>query len=248
MAIKTNGAEGGTNGVVLTQGSGGNTGGASGDYWDAVQGSVTFSNAVSMLGSMSMLAPASSVATYTRWNVGLSLTKFKMKFLLCYPTLQSADHWVFAAGVGGTKVITLNTTPGNFPRLYTAAGTGTTIHTFASTFVAGRVYRWEVFMDGLSASTATVKTALFSGATVQSALASTTPDEEYDGTGISNTGLTALDTFTWGKYNSATLANAHHWDGVALDTDPPADYRWPYYTRPIRTPLPSVAVARAANY
>ena len=187
--------------------------------FDAVQGTLVgdTSQASSMGIPLSAKIGASAVSSYVRWQ-GLSMTDYLARFLICYPVLMGADHWIFAAGVGGTKIITLGYIGSvNKLRLYTAAGTGTTIFTAASAFVATRCYRVEVYASGLSASAATVKLRMFSGATPLEALSATaSPVESYDGTGVSNTGLTAIDTITYGKYNGVTLAQDYNVGGTRL--------------------------------
>jgi hypothetical protein len=237
VAILRNSFEGGTNTTVLSTG---NTGGTSGDAANLIVGSPTFSSTRSVSGSLSMRIAADSVAQQFRWN-GLSLSKFKARMYFYYDGLQSTDNYLFVTAVGGTRTIICNVNGANKLRLYTAAGTGTTIWTATNALSAGSWYRLECYGNGLSASTADVKVAYFP-------VHGTTPTEAYDGTGVSNTGLTAFDNVIFGKQNAATVANDLYVDEVALDTDPSSDYTWPLYTAMPRTPLPSAAVARAANY
>ena len=83
---------------------------------------------------------------------------------------MGADHWMFG---GGCRVGAI--TP-RVPRLVQQApphtGGGHRHHdlTAANAFVATRCYRIEVYASGLSASTATVKAHMFSGATPLEAL------------------------------------------------------------------------------
>lgn len=219
MTVLQNSFEGGANGVALTAG---NTGGDSGYAASSIQGTVTFDSSLAARGSRSAQCPASAAASYFRWS-NLGLTRFKARFYLHYVGLQSADHWPFAAAVGGTKNITLQVISTNKLRLYTAAGTGTPIWTASPSFVAGSWYRIEVYANGLSASAATVKVAIFAGH-------DTVALDAYDGTGVSNTGLTPFDNVTFGKYNAVTLPNAHNIDDLALDTDPATDFVWPSLT------------------
>lgn len=242
MAVLLENLTGVGNGVNLSTS---NTG------FDAIQGTLTgdTSQASAMGIPIAAKVPASAVSSYSRWN-GFSLTDFSARWLLCYPTLMGADHFMFVAAVGATRIINLSYVGSvNKPRLYTALGTGTTIWTGANAFVAGRCYRMEVFMSGLSASAATVKVRMFAGATPAEALGGTaTPVESYDGTGISNTGTTAIDNISYGKYNTVTLAQDLYAGAFALNTAPAGDQPWPLYTVPTRIPAPSRAVARAANY
>lgn len=170
-----------------------------------------------------MLVPSGSTAQQFKWT-GLSLTKFKARFDINYVNgVNSADHQIFTADVGATKIITLGMITTNKLRLYTAAGTGTTIWTSSTTLGANTHYRVECYMNGISATTATVKIALYAGH-------STTPLETYDGTGISNTGTVNIDNFVYGKHNAVSTANSYVIDNVAFDDNPSSDYVWPSYT------------------
>ena len=242
MAILLEQLNGVGNGTTLTTGN---------TSYNAVGSGITAdtSQASSMGIPVAARIPASSVNGQLKWN-GLSTTDFLARWLVCYPVLMGADHWMFSAEAAGSRAITLGYL-GSFNklRLYTAAGTGTTIWTAANAFVATRCYRIEVYMSGLSASTATVKVRMFSGATPLEALSGTaTPVESYDGTGVSNTGTTNIDTINFAKVNTVTLAQDLYVGATALNTAPAGDQPWPLYTVPTRIPAPSRAVARAANY
>lgn len=72
MTLRSNTLEGGTNGTTLTQAVGGNTGGASGDYFDTIViggTSLTFDNT---FGGLAMkVVNATPVATYAAWSTQL---------------------------------------------------------------------------------------------------------------------------------------------------------------------------------
>jgi hypothetical protein len=73
--INSNTAEGGTNGVTVTTG---NSGGASGDAFDNVVGSPTFSNAHPFTGSMGYYSPGGGTASTLDWNVS-TMTAYGVK-------------------------------------------------------------------------------------------------------------------------------------------------------------------------
>jgi hypothetical protein len=74
VAELTNSFEGGSDGVAITQGSGGNSGGASGDFWDSVVNAPTFSNVQAAHGSLSGRIFTTSAGTkYLAWAGSLSV-------------------------------------------------------------------------------------------------------------------------------------------------------------------------------
>lgn len=83
-----NSFEGGSNGVTLTQGSGGNTGGASGDFLDTVDatGTVTFSTAQAAHGSVSMLV---STGVSALAYAGYTLSSVTTDYMRCYIRLTA---------------------------------------------------------------------------------------------------------------------------------------------------------------
>lgn len=80
--------EGGSNGVTLTQGSGGNTGGSSGDFLDVVDatGTVTFSTAQAAHGSVSMLV---STGVSALAYAGYTLSSVTTDYMRCYIRLTA---------------------------------------------------------------------------------------------------------------------------------------------------------------
>lgn len=70
--LRKNNAEGGSNGVTPTQGVGGNTGGASGDYFDGVTisggSALTFDNTHARDLLSYKIAPASGQTNFLEWN------------------------------------------------------------------------------------------------------------------------------------------------------------------------------------
>ena len=83
-----NSFEGGSNGVTLTQGSGGNTGGSSGDFLDVVDatGTVTFSTAQAAHGSVSMLV---STGVSALAYAGYTLSSVTTDYMRCYIRLTA---------------------------------------------------------------------------------------------------------------------------------------------------------------
>lgn len=89
---RSNSFEGGSNGVTLTQGSGGNTGGSSGDFLDAVDngagaGTVTFSTGQAAHGSVSMLTSTAGVSSLA--YAGYTLSSVTTDYMRCYIRLTA---------------------------------------------------------------------------------------------------------------------------------------------------------------
>lgn len=87
---RSNSFEGGTNGVTLTQGSGGNTGGASGDFLDVVDagtGTVAFTTGQAAHGTTSMLIATGGVSSLA--YAGYTLASVTSDYMRCYIRLTS---------------------------------------------------------------------------------------------------------------------------------------------------------------
>lgn len=86
---RSNSFEGGSNGVTLTQGSGGNTGGSSGDFLDVVDatGTVTFSTAQAAHGTVSMLVSTTAVSALA--YAGYTLSSVTTDYMRCYIRLTA---------------------------------------------------------------------------------------------------------------------------------------------------------------
>ena len=138
---------------------------------------------------------AAGVATATRCDVAVNTDTIAMRMYWRAPTSLTADWWNMVVAVGGTKIVTLSVLSNNKLRLFTAAGTGTTIWTSPNALSTTAWTRIELFVSGLSASTATVKVATYLGD-------SGTIDQSYDGTGISNTGASNFTNISFGRYQS----------------------------------------------
>lgn len=95
--LKANTAEGGTNGVTVTTG---NSGGASGDAFNAVSGSPQFSNAHPFAGSMGYYAPGSGSAASVGWDLtAMGTYGVKMAFYLPAITTGSPQLLFIQEGV-----------------------------------------------------------------------------------------------------------------------------------------------------
>jgi hypothetical protein len=221
MAIKFNDHSGGSHGTIISVAN--SDDGTSGNAVSSIAGNPTYDNTITVpnISPFSMRVPASSVAEQWKWS-GESLTSFKAKFMLRYGTLQSADHWIFASAVGGTKNIWLGGITTNKLRLYTVGGTRWTA---VNAFTAGSWYRVEVYMGNLSATVGNIKVAIYEDEFT------TTAWDSFNSS-VENTGTTNVDNITYGKYNAATLSNNYNVAGLAFDNAPGADYVWPY-TEPI---------------
>lgn len=107
----TNSFEGGTNGTTVTQGSGGNTGGNSGNYFDLINigaaSTLAFSNTEAAHGTLSckLTQPASAVSTTFAWTASLtssSIPTVYFRTYLWYPSLPSAGVRVISCLNGAT--------------------------------------------------------------------------------------------------------------------------------------------------
>lgn len=109
MAQKTNTAEGGSNGVTVTTG---NSGGASGDAWDAVQigasAGLTYTTAEKANGSVgySMSTAGTSTTCYLRWT-GFNLARVFMRAYVKYDAAPVSGSNILLARGGGSQVFNL---------------------------------------------------------------------------------------------------------------------------------------------
>lgn len=92
---KVNTLEGGTSGTTVTQGVGGNTGGASGDFFDIIVTGASFtnqfSNAQAMHGTLSLRqAGGSASQAHFRWDLSPALDRLFFRFYFRTPTISTA--------------------------------------------------------------------------------------------------------------------------------------------------------------
>lgn len=91
---KVNTLEGGTNGVTVTQGVGGNTGGASGDFFDIIITGASFTNefstAQAMHGTLSLRqAGGSASQSHFRWDFSPAIDRAFFRFYFRTPTIST---------------------------------------------------------------------------------------------------------------------------------------------------------------
>ena len=202
MAVLSNGFEGLTG--TLTTANSDDAGGAA----LTVLGTPTVDTTYAAHGTKS-LKIAAGVATATRCDVAVNTSTVAMRMYWRAPTSLTADWWNMVVAVGGTKVVTLSVNSANKLRLYTAAGTGTTIWTATNAMSTTAWTRIELFVSGLSATTATVKVALYDD--------TDTLIQEYNGTGISNTGLSNFTNISFGRYQSSAGSHDVWIDDIAYE-------------------------------
>jgi hypothetical protein len=200
MTIKTNSAEGGTDGVTATLA---NTGGLSGSIFDVVTAGVTFSAAAATDGSLGYSATSST--QYVQWNVSdtviLLRTKFRTSDISQGATLLRAP-----LSSGSVSISAMTGVNAGKAQLFMGSGRATspTILSNATT------YRAEMLVDSPGGK---LRAAIYADN-------SSTPIwDSGDVTGLTvNTPTAAM----YGKYDSGT-ATVHH-DTIGLKTG--ADAVW----------------------
>jgi predicted phosphohydrolase len=214
-----NSAEGITpTGTVLTQAVGGNTGGASGDYFDIVSktsdGTLESSSLYAAHGTYSIKnATGTTVSpTYYSWTTQMG-TQHKVWFrlYLYYPATPTIQHRVWAAVSGATLcgAVYVNATG----HLWFGNTAGGAIFTFSGAIPAGQWIRVEGFLAG-DASVGQVWLAQYNSKD------STTPDEQNTSAASANTfGDPSL--FRYGVSNSVASVPAFYMDDLGLSNAGP---------------------------
>lgn len=198
----TNSFEGGSNGTALTGGVGGNTGGASGDFFDTITGPVTFSNTANSHGTLGVSCAAAAGEAYAMWSTQLGGT-----FGTLYSRIYLKNMTAAAASVKLISVLASATVGGRLNinasgQVILTDTAGTTIGAASTTVVTGRTtpVRIEFKIVGdTSVGVLEAKIFLTSDSTVA--------DETMTRTAV-NTGSTALDRVRFGPTGTAVTATA----------------------------------------
>lgn len=165
MTLKKNSAEGGTNGTGVTTG---NSGGGSGDALSVVNlgttGTVAYSSAVSMHGSLSMQFTQGTAANviYVCMDDTASAS-FSARMYIRMTGLPSAEA-EFLMGVrtaADGNVARIQMTAAGFTRVVNSAGT--VIYTGSNAPSLNTWYRYEIWGTGAGTATATFNYAMYSG-------------------------------------------------------------------------------------
>ena len=191
MTDLTNGLEGGSNGTTLTQGSGGNTGGASGAFLDDIfigtSAANTFDNTHAAHGSLSMKCAtgASAVQVYGGWNTSLGSGLSQVWFRAYYwiGANPSGNHGIvmFKSASGGSQVARFVLTTTGKIQCNDAANTAITGMTTTNSVNTSAWFRIEGFVIS-SATVGQVELKLFNS------MDSTTATETLTSAATQNTG------------------------------------------------------------
>jgi len=226
MALRTNSAEGGTNGVNATAA---NSGGSSGTAFTAgnknAGGTVTYDNAQKAHGSLSyhVIATGSTADyAYFVWS-GMTVSAGgagRVYFRLV--SLPSAAQDLLqirnASGVAGKLAISAAN------KLIVQNAAGSTLQTFATTLAINTWYRAEIYVvPGTTTSNGTIKAAYY---LLDTAVGSPV-DATYNSSAV-NSGTTALTTMQFGKLATIGTLEAF-FDDAAFD-DAATDIIGPYVT------------------
>lgn len=147
--LRKNSAEGGSNGVTVTQGVGGNTGGGSGDYFDGVTlggaSVLIFDNTHARDLLSYKIAPANNQADYLEWNtqMGTVTTVYGRFYIWLDTSPASAPLLQFRSGGAQAARLVLNPSGANATMNWKdAAGTDIASTTTAALTVS-QWYRFE---------------------------------------------------------------------------------------------------------
>jgi hypothetical protein len=144
---RSNSFEGGSNGTTLTQGSGGNTGGSSGDFLDSVSvgtgATVAFSTAQAAHGSVSMntVTTGTSALAYAGWTLASVASDFSRAYCR-FATLPSAQQLFMRYLSSGSQSVRVNVTTAGLIEIRNAANT--VVGTTTSAISANSWFRVEL--------------------------------------------------------------------------------------------------------
>lgn len=210
MTLRTNTAEGGTNGTAVTSG---NSGGASGDAFGTVSagagGSITYTSAAAAQGSLSIeFAPASAVLCYAVLNDGATGTSFSVRvyvYLTGYPSSETIFVDVQGAAGGTTARLHLGTT--GLLRLVNTAGSP--VHTMSTPLALNTWHR--IVLHGDVSASATVRYAVYpSHQGVASEAATVNAVNTLNGSG-------SAGRVVYGRFTATGTMTAFRLDGIAQD-------------------------------
>lgn len=211
MTLRTNNAEGGTNGTAVTPG---NSGGASGTAFLSVSpgasGSIAFSSAWAAHGTLSYLfTPAAGAACSTVLPDATAAPQFARRIYVRLTGYPSAET-IFAdvQTTGGTTVARLHLTATGALKMVNAAGSA--VATFTNVLALNTAYR--ISIEGtVNATTGTFNADLYN-------LDSLTSIESKAQTNV-NTGSTNVGRLALGKLTAAPSMAPFYIDDIAINTD-----------------------------
>jgi hypothetical protein len=244
-----NSLEGGTSGTTLTQAVGGNTGGASGNFFDTVtigaSTFLTFDNAQHHSGALSMKVVNAATAASTRvaWTaLGAFTTDVWFRFYLFLPALPGTGQPVLCgirSSAAAALVAELSITTAGLIRINTAGGTVAGLNGA----VAVGTNKW-VRIEIRCRTTAATTTGeldwwLYNTADATNITAS---DETKSATGLNL--ATNVDEVRFGQVTNPIASYTTYFDDMAVSTTGKIGPQIPF-------PKPAVilnAVNRAANW
>lgn len=198
MTDVANGFEGGTSGTTITQGSGGNSGGASGGHFDVVGigtgAALTFDSTHAAHGSLAAKMATGSPAanSYLEWSTSLSGSAITQAWfrVYCYFTAFTGTVRIVRALNGSSFIaaVAINSSG----KVLTQDTSGTTRTTSTLTLPVNQWFRLEGFFTG-SATAGQVEVKIFT-----TSADATSPDE---------TDTTAATLNTTGTFTGITFGN-----------------------------------------
>lgn len=207
MALVTNNAEGGTNTTTVTTG---NSGGASGTAFAAVNAGITYSSTQKAHGALAY-AFAGTAATFNTVTLNSgdgTTTGYSVRiyaYLTGYPSAETNFISIQTAGGVGMSGFNLTTTG-----LLKVVHAGGTAGTYTTPLSLNTWYRITIY-GTVSATTAALNTAMY-------ALDSGTAVESHNYTNL-NTGSTAMGKVLYGKLTQAPGMTTYYIDDIAQDAN-----------------------------
>lgn len=201
MALLVNTAEGGTDGATVTTG---NSGGASGDAWAAVDGSPEYTDTDPIKGSMSITCPNDGSQERVSWTWS-STTQAVARFYVRYSSTGANQGRLFEF-IGGARIYILS---GGRPSLRNAAGSS--VFDSSDAFSTGTIYRIEISNLAATSTTGACVLSIFEGddTTPIAGMSTTVTDANFG---------TALTGIRVGRLINAN-SGVHDLDDIAAETD-----------------------------
>lgn len=214
MTLKTNSAEGQANGTTVTQGSGGNTGGAAGDYLVQVSpgtgGSIVFSTVQKAHGSNSYLfTPASGVLCFVIFDDPAGSTAWAVRFYLYLTGYPAAEGLLLdVEGAAGGAITSLHLLASGLVRAHNSAGAVIPGTTSTSSIPLNQWVRIEA--QGTVSATAAVAWQYFN------TMDSGSPTESLTGTGtiVTNSVMAAAGRVIYGRFTASGATPAFYIDDI----------------------------------
>lgn len=241
MAIQTNTAEGGTNGVTVTAGnSGGASGTAFGTVGTGAGGAIIYSNEQAAHGTLSWKCTPGTGAQTMLWNQTGSGAVFSTRFyvyLTGYPSAETQWHLVQTSG--GALVAGMNLTTAGKLKVFNSAAT--TLATFTNSVPLNTWTRITLF-GTINATTGSVTAKMYPGDSLTA-----TETQAFTNT---NTGSTDAGRALFGKFTAAGTMVSYYLDDFAEDLTSSTEIAPPSNVAPTvsaDTPVQAVAVSSTAS-